>query len=75
MGTYYRIIGRHLGRRRWVGELSAGGLSASTVRHIYRVFSFIVAMAVQDGRISPRPATDWLRVARVDLARPPPPHR
>jgi hypothetical protein len=43
----------------WVGELSAGGLSASTVRHIHRVFSLIMAMAVQDGRIAlnPRPAS------------------
>lgn len=41
----------------WVGELSAGGLSASTVRHIHRVFSLIMAMAVQDGRIARNPAT------------------
>ena len=39
----------------WVGELSAGGLAASTVRQIHRVFSLIMAMAVQDGRIGRNP--------------------
>ena len=41
----------------WVGELSASGRTASTVRHIHRVFSLIMGMAVQDGRIARNPAT------------------
>lgn len=43
----------------WVGELCAGGPSASTVRHIHQVFSLIMAMAVQDGRIARNPPTGF----------------
>lgn len=41
----------------WVGELSASGRTASTVRQIHRVFSLMMGMAVQDGRIARNPAT------------------
>lgn len=53
----------------WVGELSATGLSASTVRHVYRVFSLIMAMAVQDGRLARNPASG-VRLPRAARGEP-----
>ena len=53
----------------WVGDLVQGGASASTVRHIHRVFSLIMAMAVQDGRIARNPA-NGVRLPRVSREEP-----
>jgi integrase len=40
----------------WVAELTASGLSASTVRHVHRVFAMLLGLAVRDGRLSRNPA-------------------
>lgn len=44
------------GVRRWVVELSASGLSASSVRQAYRVLSLVLADAVKAGRVRLNPA-------------------
>ncbi len=48
----------------WVGELSATGRAASTVRQIHRVFSLIMDLAVKDGRIARKLAAGGRRVDR-----------
>lgn len=40
----------------WVGDLSASGMSAGTVRKVHLVTSLILAAAVADGRIARNPA-------------------
>ena len=52
----------------WVAELTASGLSASTVRHAHRVFSMLLGLAVRDGRLSRNPAerVPLPRVRRAD---------
>ncbi|MBA2738675.1 MAG: site-specific integrase [Nocardioidaceae bacterium] len=54
----------HADVARWVGELSASGLSASSVRHAHRVLSLLLALAVRDGRLSRNPA-DGVRLPRI----------
>jgi integrase len=52
----------------WVAELTASGLSASTVRHAHRVFAMLLGLAVRDGRLSRNPAerVPLPRVRRTD---------
>jgi integrase len=40
----------------WVGELSASGLAASTVRQAHRVLSLVFTLAVRDDRLARNPA-------------------
>lgn len=47
---------RHADVATWVKKLSAGGLSASTVRQAHRVFSLALDHAVLDGRLPRNPA-------------------
>lgn len=47
---------RHVDVGAWTRALSAGGLSAATVRQAHRVFSLVVDYAVQDGRLARNPA-------------------
>lgn len=54
----------HEGVARWVGDLERRGLSASTVRQTHRVFSLMLDLAVNDGRLARNPA------AGVPLPRP-----
>ncbi len=51
----------------WVAELSASGLSASSVRHAHRVLSLMLALAVRDGRLTRNPA-DGVRLPRARKA-------
>jgi len=48
----------------WVGDLQRSGLSASTVRQAFRVFSLMLSMAVRDGRLPKNPA-DGVRLPRA----------
>jgi len=41
----------------WVGVLVGSGLSASTVRHAFRVLSLVLDSAVRDGRLARNPAS------------------
>lgn len=41
----------------WVAQLTASGLSASTVRQIHRVFSLALDLAVRDGRLARNPCS------------------
>ena len=52
----------------WIAELTASGLSASTVRHAHRVFAMLLGLAVRDGRLSRNPAerVPLPRVRRAD---------
>ncbi|MGA8260873.1 MAG: site-specific integrase [Arenicellales bacterium] len=53
----------------WIGELSASGRSASTVRQVHRVFSLTMDMAVKDGRIAKNPAAG-VRLPKVARSEP-----
>ena len=46
----------HEGVAAWVAELSASGLSATTVRQAHRVLSLAFSLAVRDGRLARNPA-------------------
>jgi integrase len=46
----------HEGVAAWVAQLSASGLSASTVRQAHRVLSLVLSLGVRDGRLARNPA-------------------
>ena len=46
----------HEGVAAWVAQLSASGLSASTVRQAHRVLSLVLTLGVRDGRLARNPA-------------------
>jgi integrase len=52
----------------WVGVLVGSGLSASTVRHAFRVLSLVLDSAVRDGRLArnPAPGVRLPRAAKPD---------
>ncbi len=57
----------HSGVAAWVADLHRGGLSASSVRHGYRVLHMILGSAVRDGRL-PRNVAVGVRLPRIGSA-------
>lgn len=51
----------------WVADLQRSGLSASTVRQAFRVFSLMLSLSVRDGRLPKNPA-DNVRLPRANRA-------
>ena len=55
-GTWPLASVAHSDVASWIASLSAGGLRPGSVRQVHRVFSMMMAAAVEDGRIGRSPA-------------------